>query len=289
MKSITLLSPAKVNLTLEVREKRSDGYHEISSIMQPVNLFDEVKVEIEEGKGKGVEIQSSGLRVPQGEENLAWKAADVFITESRINMKVKVSINKKIPLGAGLGGGSGNASAVFVGLNRITKGLSEDELLRLSPKIGADVAFFIHCRSAIAQGIGEKITLLNDFPLFYFILMKPFFEVSTKEVYEFFDTVDRKSLIGNDMESVISLFRKGEFPLRNDLEQPALMLYPEIEELKTRLIGMGVKAVSMTGSGPTVFGVFRNEKEAKTVYDYLKDSNAFKTFFVRGISGWHRL
>jgi 4-diphosphocytidyl-2-C-methyl-D-erythritol kinase len=287
MKSITLLSPAKVNLTLEVREKRSDGYHEISSIMQPVNLFDEVQVEIEEGKG--VEIQSSGLRVPRGEENLAWKAAEVFITESRINMKVKVSINKKIPLGAGLGGGSGNASAVLVGLNRITKGLSEDELLRLSPKIGADVAFFIHCRSAIAQGIGEKITLLNDFPLFYYILMKPFFEVSTKEVYEFFDRVDRKSLIGNDMESVISLFRKGEFPLRNDLEKPALMLYPEIEELKRRLIGMGVKAVSMTGSGPTVFGVFRNEKEAKTVYDYLKDSNAFKTFFVRGISGWHRL
>jgi 4-diphosphocytidyl-2-C-methyl-D-erythritol kinase len=286
MKSITLLSPAKVNLTLEVREKRSDGYHEIISIMQPVNLFDQVKVEI--AVGKGVEIESSGLRVPQGEENLAWKAANVFISETGINIKVKISIDKKIPLGAGLGGGSGNASAVLVGLNRLTYALSEEQLLGLSPKIGADVAFFIHCRSAIAQGIGERITLLNDFPLFYYILLKPFSEVSTKTIYEFFDSVDEKGLVG-DPENLISLFMKGEFPLRNDLEKPALILHPEIEQLKRRLIGMGAKAVSMTGSGPTVFGVFRNEQEAKTIYDYLKDSNAFKTFLVRGISGWHRL
>ncbi|MBI2487080.1 MAG: 4-(cytidine 5'-diphospho)-2-C-methyl-D-erythritol kinase [Deltaproteobacteria bacterium] len=287
MKSITLLSPAKINLTLEVLERRTDGYHEIRSIMQPVNLFDEVKVEIEEGKG--VEIESTGLKIPQGEENIAWKAADIFIKEKGFNIRVKVSINKKIPLGAGLGGGSSNASAVLVGLNRITKRLSEDELLKLSPRIGADVAFFIHCRSAIAQGIGEKITLLNDFPLLYYILINPGFEVSTKKIYELCDRIDRKILIGNDMESIISLFKKGEFPLRNDLEKPALILYPEIEELKKRLIGMEVKAVSMTGSGPTVFGVFRNEKKARIVYDYLKDSNTFKTFLVQGISGWHRL
>lgn len=287
MKSITLLSPAKINLTLEVLERRTDGYHEIRSIIQPVNLFDEVKVEIEQGKG--VEIESTGLKIPQGEENIAWKAADIFIKENGLNIGVRVSINKKIPLSAGLGGGSGNASAVLLGLNRITKRLSEDELLKLSPTIGADVAFFIHCRSAIAQGIGEKITLLNDFPLLYYILINPGFEVSTKKIYELWDRIDRRILIRNDMESIISLFKKGEFPLKNDLETPALTLYPEIEELKKRLIGMGVKAVSMTGSGPTVFGVFRNEKKAKIVYDYLKDSNTFKTFLVQGISGWHRL
>jgi 4-diphosphocytidyl-2-C-methyl-D-erythritol kinase len=287
MKSITLLSPAKINLTLEVLERRTDGYHEIRSIIQPVNLFDEVKVEIEQGKG--VEIESTGLKIPQGEENIAWKAADIFIKENGLNIRVRVSINKKIPLSAGLGGGSGNASAVLLGLNRITKRLSEDELLKLSPTIGADVAFFIHCRSAIAQGIGEKITLLNDFPLLYYIVINPGFEVSTKKIYELWDRIDRRILIRNDMESIISLFKKGEFPLKNDLETPALTLYPEIEELKKRLIGMGVKAVSMTGSGPTVFGVFRNEKKAKIVYDYLKDSNTFKTFLVQGISGWHRL
>jgi 4-diphosphocytidyl-2-C-methyl-D-erythritol kinase len=287
MKSITLLSPAKINLTLEVLERRTDGYHEIRSIIQPVNLFDEVKVEIEQGKG--VEIESAGLKIPQGEENIAWKAADIFIKENGLNIRVRVSINKKIPLSAGLGGGSGNASAVLLGLNRITKRLSEDELLKLSPTIGADVAFFIHCRSAIAQGIGEKITLLNDFPLLYYIVINPGFEVSTKKIYELWDRIDRRILIRNDMESIISLFKKGEFPLKNDLETPALTLYPEIEELKKRLIGMGVKAVSMTGSGPTVFGVFRNEKKAKIVYDYLKDSNTFKTFLVQGISGWHRL
>lgn len=287
MKSITLLSPAKINLTLEVIERRSDGYHEIRSVMQPVNLFDEVKVEIKEGRG--VEIESTGLKIPQGEQNLAWKAADIFIKENGLNIKVKVSINKRIPLGAGLGGGSGNATAVLVGLNRITKRLSEDELLKLSPRIGADVAFFIHCRSAIAHGVGEKIILINDFPLLYYVLINPGFEVSTKRIYELWDTNERKILIENDMHSILSSFKKGEFLLSNDLEKAALILYPEIEELKKRLVAMGVKAVSMTGSGPTVFGVFRDEKEAKIVYDYLKDSNTFKTFLVQGISGWHRL
>ncbi len=288
MKSITLLSPAKINLTLEVLKRRSDGYHDIRSIMQPVNLFDEVKVEILE-PGTGVEIESTGLKTPQGEENLAWKAADIFIKNKRLDVKVRVSINKRIPLGAGLGGGSSNASAVLVGLNKIMQTSSEDELLELAHKLGADVPFFINCRSAIAEGIGERITILNDFPCFYYVIMNPGFEVSTKRVYEFWDTIERKVSRVNDMGSMPSLFRKGEFPLRNDLEDAVLVLYPEVGELKRRLAGMGVKAVSMTGSGPTVFGVFRDDEQAKTAYDYLKDGHIFKTFLVKGISGWHRL
>jgi len=288
MKSITLLSPAKINLTLEVLERRSDGYHDIRSIMQPVNLFDEVKVEIPEF-GTGVEIESTGIRIPQGAENLAWKAANFFIKNKRLDVKVKVSINKRIPLGAGLGGGSSNAAAVLVGLNRIFKPSNEDELLELAHKLGADVPFFINCRSAITEGIGEKITLLGDFPCFYYVIMNPGFEVSTKRVYEFWDTIERKVSRTNDMGGILSLLRKGEFPLRNDLEAATLVLYPEVGELKRRLVDMGVKAVSMTGSGPTVFGVFSDEKQAKNAYDYLKDSHIFKTFLAKGISGWHRL
>ncbi len=287
MDSITLLSPAKINLTLEVLGKRPDGYHEIRSIVQPVNLFDEVKIEIE--GGEGIEIESTGLQIPRGRENLAWKAAEVFLKESGLNFNVRISIKKRIPLGAGLGGGSGNAAAVLVGMNRIAKRFSENELIQIAPKIGADVALFINCRSAVIEGIGEKVTLIRDFPLFYYVLLNPGFETSTRRIYGFWDEMPEEGLIRTSIEDTVSLFREGQFPLRNDLEKPAMRLYPEIKALKERLIGMEVEAVSMTGSGSTVFGVFRGEGEAKKVYDYLKDSSMFKVFFAQGISGWHRL
>ena len=288
MNSITLLSPAKINLILEVLQKRLDGYHEIRSIVQPVNLFDEVRVEI--GDGEGIGIESTGLEIPRGKENLAWRAAEVFIKESGLSLNVKISIKKRIPLGAGLGGGSSNAAAVLVGINRITKRFSEDELTRLSPKIGADVALFIKCRSAIIEGIGGKITLIKDFPLFYYVLLNPGFEASTRGIYKSWDEiVGEKDLKTNSMENMISLFRKGQFSLRNDLEKAAMHLYPQIKVLKERLLSMEVEATSMTGSGPTVFGIFRGEREAGRVYDYLKDSSTFKAFLVQGISGWHRL
>lgn len=287
MNSITLLSPAKINLTLEVLGKRPDGYHEIRSIVQPINLFDEVKVGVEDGGGIGIE--STGLEIPREEENIAWKAAEVFLKESGLNLNVKVSIKKRIPLGAGLGGGSGNAAAVLVGMNRITKKISENGLIQLASKIGADVALFINCRSALIEGIGEKVTLIRDFPLFYYVLLNPGFETSTKRIYEFCDEMAKEESLIKTNEDTVSLFREGQFPLRNDLEKLAMRFYPEIKSLKERLLGMGVEAVSMTGSGSTVFGVFRDEGEAREIYDYLKDSSTFRVFFAQGISGWHRL
>ncbi len=287
MKSITLLSPAKVNLTLEVLSKRPDGYHEIRSIIQPVSLFDQVRVGLEEGEG--IEIESAGLKMPLGGDNLVWKAADIFTREAGLRLKVKVSINKKIPVGAGLGGGSGKAAAVLIAINRLAKKLTEEELLELSPKIGADVAFFISCRSSIAQGIGEKITLIRDFPLFYYVLANPGFEVSTKRVYELWDEADGKTLKQDELEHTISLFKKKQFPLRNDLENITSLIYPEVKGLKERMISMGAESVSMTGSGPTVFAVFEDEKKAKRIYDFMKDSKVYKVFLVQGVSGWHKL
>ncbi|MER3445375.1 MAG: 4-(cytidine 5'-diphospho)-2-C-methyl-D-erythritol kinase [Candidatus Dadabacteria bacterium] len=287
MNSITLLSPAKINLTLEVLGKRPDGYHEIRSIVQPVNLFDEVKIDIE--NGEGIEIKSTGLEIPIGKENLAWKAADVFLKESGLNLNVEISIKKRIPLGAGLGGGSGNAAAVLVGMNRITKRFGENELIQFAPKIGADVALFINCRSALIEGIGEKVTLIRDFPFFYYVLLNPGFETSTKRIYELWDEIAKEDSIRTSIEDTISLFKDGRFPLRNDLEKPAMHLYREIRSLKDRLVGMGVEAVSMTGSGSTVFGVFGDGGVAKKIYDYMKDSGMFRTFLAQGISGWHRL
>jgi len=288
MHSITLLSPAKINLTLEVIRKRQDGYHDIRSIVQPINLFDEVRIEVE--KGDGITLESTGIEIPRGKENLARRAAEVFLKECGISLKIRIFIKKRIPVGAGLGGGSGNAAAVLVGINRITNKFSEDDLIRFSSKIGADVPLFIHCRSSIIEGIGDKVTLISSFPLFYYVLLNPGFEVSTKRIYELWDEAFKEEgLIRDGIEHKISLFRRGEFPLINDLEKLAIAIYPEIKNLREKLISMDVEAVSMTGSGPTVFGVFNDEKKAKMIYDYFRDSTKFKVFFAQGISGWHRL
>ncbi len=287
MNTITLLSPAKVNLTLEVLGKRPDGYHEIRSIMQPVDLFDKVKIDVLEGNG--IAIETKGLEIPAGNLNLAWKAADIFVKQSGLRARVNIFIKKAIPVGAGLGGGSSNAASVLVGLNKITEKLSQRDLMNLSPKIGADVAFFIGCRSALAEGIGETITMIKDLPLFNFILINPGFEASTPDVYKHWDRSQTEAKQPADIEKTITLFTKGEFPLRNDLEQPAIDLYPEINTLKELLLSLGAEAASMTGSGPTVFAVFKGGKEGLHIYNYLKTSTKHKVFHLKGISGWHRL
>lgn len=287
MNTITLLSPAKVNLTLEVLGTRPDGYHEIRSIMQPVDLFDEVKIDVLEGKG--IAIETKGPKIPTGNRNLAWKAADIFIKESGLKAKVSIFIKKVIPVGAGLGGGSSNAASVLVGLNKITEKLSQHDLMDISPKIGADVAFFIGCRSAIAEKIGETITTIRDLPLFNYILINSGFEVSTRDIYKHWDKFQPGVKKLDNIGDTITLFRKGEFPLRNDLGQAAIDLYPEIKDLKALLFSLGIEAVSMTGSGPTVFAVFQEEKQALDIYNYLKASTKYMVFCVKGISGWHRL
>jgi len=287
MNTITLLSPAKVNLTLEVLGKRPDGYHEIRTVTQPVDLFDEVRIEVL--NGNGIAIEKKGYKIPTGKHNLAWKAADIFLKASGLRAMVKIFIKKTIPTGAGLGGGSSNAASVLVGLQRITKKLSRNDLMDLSPKIGADVAFFINCRSAIVEGIGEKITPINDLPNFNYILINPGFEASTRDIYKQWDEFQTEAEDPANIRETITLFRRGEFPLRNDLEKAAIDLYPEIRTLKTLLLGLGIKAVSMTGSGPTVFAVFKEEKEGLDIYNYLKTSTKYKVFYVKGISGWHRL
>lgn len=287
MDTVTLLSPAKVNLTLEVLGIRPDGYHEIRSIIQPVDLFDEVKIELSDGDG--IKIGSKGLKIPSGERNLAWTAADIFMKESGLRARVDIFIKKAIPVGAGLGGGSSNAASILVGLNKITKRLSNQDLVELSPKIGADVAFFIGCRSALAEGIGEKITPIRDLPLFSYVLVNPGFEVSTRDIYKRWDKFRTGESKPDNLMETTTLFRTGSFPLRNDLEQAAIDLYPEIKTLKDLLLSSGIEAVSMTGSGPTVFAVLKNEKEAIEINNYLKSGAKYRVFCVRGISGWHRL
>jgi len=291
MNSITLLSPAKINLTLEVLGSRSDGYHEIRTIMQPVDLFDHIEIEITDKSG--IELSSTGIEIPPGKDNLAWKAADVFLKESALESGVKIFIRKSIPPGAGLGGGSGNAAAVLTGLNRITGALSQQKLVNLAPALGADVPFFMRSVTALAEGIGEKITVIKNFPLFYYVLLVPSLHISTADVYRKWDDLNETGVKeGADAkEEIIDRFRDAErgFPLRNDLEAPAAALHPELRAFKDILASLDAKDVLMTGSGSAVYALFTDEHEALGIYDYLKTSPTFQVFFAKGIKGWHRI
>jgi 4-diphosphocytidyl-2-C-methyl-D-erythritol kinase len=250
MSSIKLLSPAKVNLTLEVLGKRSDGYHEIRSLLQPVDLFDEVMIETTEVDG--IQISSSGIEIPEGEDNLAWKAADLFLKESRLDSGLAISIKKKIPPGSGLGGGAA-AAAVLMGLNRLTDALTEETLFGIAPRLGADVAFFLRSVASVSEGIGERITVIKDFPLLYYVILCPNLHVSTADVYAKWDELNKEipeDKPCSDIYEIVERFKgeTGDFPLRNDLEAPAFDLYPEIKAFRQILSSLG-KNVLMTGSG----------------------------------------
>jgi len=287
MDSITILSPAKINLTLEILGKRSDGYHLLRSIMQPIDLFDEMSLQTE--KGQGIELKLEGIKSPQNTENLIYKSAERYLNKTGIAAKLKFKLSKKIPLQAGLGGGSSNAAATLIGLNRIYEALNTDELLQLASTIGADVPFFINCRTSLVEGIGGEITVLNSFPLLNFLIVKPSFGLSTKDVYTRWDDMSIKDNTSLDINETIEKYQNGEFLLKNDLQKPAISLNKKISELINLLKQFGCETVSMTGSGTAVFALFYSQNEAKDVYEYLKDSAEYKVFLSKGISGWHRL
>lgn len=287
MNNITLLSPAKVNLTLEILRIRQDMYHDIRSIVQPIDIFDQITVEIIDEPH--IELETIGNNVPSGEKNLAYIAAQTYLNSTGINKGVYISLNKKIPTGAGLGGGSGNAAAVLTGLNKLFKRFSDSELAELSAPIGADVPFFILNRTGLVEGIGEKVTIIRDFPLLNYVVVNPDFELSTKEVYEKFDSLNSYDPPFEDINQIIEGFKNGRFTFRNDLEKAATGLHLGIEQIRGLLEGLESGAVSMTGSGPTFFCAFWNETDALTVYDYLKDSSNYNVFLAKGIAGWHRL
>jgi 4-diphosphocytidyl-2-C-methyl-D-erythritol kinase len=290
MSSVKLLSPAKINLTLEILGTRTDGYHELRSIIQPIDLFDEVKIESQEGQG--IQLDSSCIPIPLDKDNLAWKAAALFLEKSGQELQVEISIKKRIPLGAGLGGGSSNAASVMIGLNRLTDAFSEQELLKLALNLGADVPFFIRSQTAVIEGIGEKINPLRNFPLFYYVILFPNINTSTEMVYKKWDELNNKDHVQDESinEQIRKFSNRNEaLPLINDLENPAIALHPEIKAYKQIFKSLGLESVLMTGSGSAVYAAFRSQEEAYEIYEYLNTSPTFQVFLASGIKGWHRL
>ncbi len=257
-----VLSPAKINLHLEVLERRGDGYHEIQSLMTRIDLFDQM--EIHPG-GRGVRLTTEGEAIPGGSENLASRAAQLFCLEAGVPADLEVRIKKKIPVAAGLGGGSGNAAAVLLALNDLyPHRLDQASLLGLASRLGADVPFFLFQKPALARGRGDRLTAVKIPEGLGFLLLVPPFRVSTPWAYETFDqitggkTKDRTHL----EESYPTL---GDLlpVLKNDLEIPALSRYPEIGRKKEELLRLGASGALMSGSGPVTFGIFPSKKEAE--------------------------
>ena len=286
MSLVKLLSPAKVNLFLRILGKRPDDYHEIQSLLQPVSLFDEVSLSVEPGEGSS--LSSSGREMPSGEDNLAVAASRLYLERAGIRKKVSMGIKKNIPLGAGLGGGSSNAAAVLVGLNRLLGKFTDRDLLGMAASLGADVPFFVRSASSFVEGAGERVGVISDFPLFHYVVLFPGKSLSTREVYGRWERPERPPEKA-DPVSLARRFRGGDFPLENGLEAAVSGMFPGILSLKEIFRSLGARCVLVSGSGSSVFSVFRERREAEEVYGYLGTSSEFDVFLARGISGWHFL
>ncbi len=224
------------------------------------------------------------------------RAAELFLKESGLEQNIKVHIRKNIPLGAGLGGGSGNAASVLIGLNKLTKALPDEKLFKIAPIIGADVAFFIRSQTAIMEGIGDRIGVIREFPDFHYVILCPNIHTSTEHVYKKWDELNAndqniKQNSETDYDEIINQFSDSKIapPLQNDLEKAAISIHPEIKSFKEILISLGLKSVLMSGSGSAVFALFRSEDEAYEIYEYLKTSPTFEVFLASTVKGWHRV
>ena len=277
-----VFSPAKVNLHLEVLEKRADGYHEIQSLMTRIDLFDEI--EIRPG-GQGVRLMAEGEAIPGGPENLACRAAQLFCRETGVPGNFEVRLKKNIPVAAGLGGGSGNAAAVLLSLNELyPKRLEWSSLLDLGSRLGADVPFFLFQKSALARGKGDRLTAAKIPEGLGFLLLVPPFRVSTPWAYDAFDQITGgKTKGGTLLEESYPTLSVLLPVLKNDLEIPALSRYPEIGRKKEELLRLGAKGTLMSGSGPVTFGLFPSKEDAETAGKKLNLPEAWKFIIARGI------
>jgi len=261
MNSITLRSPAKINLCLSVLGKRPDGYHEVEMMMQMVGLYDEVTV-ARGKKGIALTCASDAGSVPGGEGNIAWQAAAALLKATGRTDSLDIAIRKKIPVAAGLAGGSGNAAAVLVAANRLLgTGFGKDRLAEIGTKIGMDVPFFFFGPTAIARGRGEILTTLPPAPVCWVLLVNPGFGTSTAWVYKNLNLRLTKKV---DCTKIARLtVRNIAEGLHNDLEPVTASAHPEIGRIEEALLAQGSLGVRMSGSGPTVFGIFEAEETCR--------------------------
>ena len=279
MKKIVNKSFAKINLSLDVLGVMENGYHEVQMVMQTVSLFDLVTVSVIK---EGIELSTNLPYLPIDRNNIAYKAAEAFFSYTKIKAGVKIDISKRIPVGAGLAGGSSNASAVLKAMNKLfNTGLSLKELCAIGVKLGADVPYCILGGTRLAEGIGEKLSPLPKLPKCSIVLVKPGFSISTKSVYEKIDSCSdyahpqTQKLIDGLHEANLE---KVADSMGNVLEEVCINEYPILQQAKDDLLSLGAVNAQMSGSGPTVFGIFKNYEDAKNAKKELWGK--YKTVYI---------
>ena len=301
MEQLKLKAYAKINLSLDVVRRRPDGYHDVKMIMQTVDLYDVIMMEkVESGIHTTVEMGKSfaadstkenagnvSEELPADENNLIYKAAKLVMDRKNITEGVKIHLQKNIPIAAGMAGGSTDAAAVFRGMNQLfSLGMSTEELKEMAVKIGADVPYCIEGGTQLSEGIGEILTPIQGIPDFYLLIAKPDISVSTKYVYENLHLEELSS--HPDVDGMAEAIKNGSLDgivsrLENVLESVTVKKYPVIGEICAFMKQHGAENALMSGSGPTVFGIYTEKQSAEEAAELLKKENLAKQIFVTTI------
>ncbi len=287
MKQMELKALAKINLGLDVLGRRENGYHDVRMIMQSIYLYDEVKIERTEKPG--IELKSNLYFLPTGEGNIAYKAAKMLMEEFQITEGVRITLNKHIPVAAGMAGGSSNAAAVLFGMNKIFElKLTQQELMERGVRLGADVPYCIMRGTVLAEGIGEELTTLMPMPKCFVLIAKPPVSVSTKVVYE---ALDAKEIVDHpDINGLIAGLEHRDLKeiaacMGNVLEDVTIPMHPVIEEIKQEMKRSGALNAMMSGSGPTVFGLFETKSAARKAQERIRKKALAKQVYVTNMHG----
>lgn len=281
MNEYQLKAYAKINLGLDVVRRLENGYHEVKMVMQTVGIYDELTFT---RKATGIAITTDSGELPTNEDNLIYKAAKLLMERYNVQEGVSIHLQKNIPIAAGMAGGSTDAAATLKGINALFDlGCTQEELKEIGVKIGADVPYCVMGGTALAEGIGEKLTPLSPAPACFVLVAKPDINVSTKYVYEHLDATGVEK--HPDIDGMVQAIETGNLQgvlerMENVLESVTIVAHPIIDTIKIRMKELGALNSMMSGSGPTVFGIFDNREKAEKAYEKLKAEQLAKQIFV---------
>lgn len=293
MDKIQLKALAKINLGLDVLRRREDGYHEVKMIMQTISLYDELM--LKKIKKPEIQLRTNLPYLPTNENNLACQAAKLLMEEYQIPGGLLIQLEKKIPVAAGMAGGSSDAAAVLWGVNQMYHlGLSRKELMERGVRLGADVPYCILRGTALAEGIGEKLKILPPMPKCYLLIAKPGISVSTKFVYENLHVNELEAKKHPDVDAMITALQQKDLALLstrmgNILELVTIPTHPVINKIKQEMLKAGALGAMMSGSGPTVFGIFDTQPKARKAYRALRASQLAKQLYLTVPYNVHRV
>lgn len=282
MDTIRLKARAKINLGLDVVRRREDGYHEVKMVMQMLRLYDQI--DIEKTQESGILVRSNLSFLPTDERNIAYKAAKVMIDQFGLEQGVIIRIEKHIPVAAGMAGGSTDCAAVLYGMNKLFGlRLNQKKLRELGVKLGADVPYCLMRQTALSEGIGEILTPISPLQDCPILIAKPSVSVSTRHVYEHLK-LDEQTM-HPDIDGIVTALADGDLygvtdRMANVLETVTVPEYPVIDEIKKQMMASGAVNALMSGSGPTVFGIFDDEEKAKKACEDMKASGLARQIYL---------